>query len=240
MLQSITPRRWLSLGGIFTAAFAALLVIVESNVLLWPERRFRDDLFDACRHTLPFDTIPYLQTGFVGVPGRPYFSLGAVAVAATVIVLGYLVARHRVWSALLVIAASAGGAGLAGVLKSVIVGPGTHNPAGHSFPSGHAAVAVALCLSLAYLLIAARIGHRWKLAGALLLAVTLGLATLSALTFHYPTEVAGGYLLAVAWWAVLMAALAGRVSGEYAYGSEMQVGGLPAARTSREQRGAER
>lgn len=75
---------------------------------------------------------------------------------------------------------------------------------GYSFPSGHAEVSLALVLSLYLLLgVSQPRGNRfgpafWVLALGLPWAFLVGLSRLY-LQVHYPSDVLGGWVLAVAW-----------------------------------------
>lgn len=74
-----------------------------------------------------------------------------------------------------------------------------------SFPSGHATVAMSIALS-AVIALPAQLRAVAGLAGAAY-AAAVGVA-LVALGWHFPSDVAGGYLVSMAWAALVVAALA--------------------------------
>jgi membrane-associated phospholipid phosphatase len=129
----------------------------------------------------------------------------------TAALIGVALARGRVWRAVAVGTVLMGSAGAAQVLKQVLATPrfadwmGRDQLEAASWPSGHAtaAVAVALCAVIvappAWRAVVAFVG------GAC--AVAVAYATL-ALTWHYPSDVFGGILLAGLWSAAALAALA--------------------------------
>lgn len=214
-----TPRVWLQLSAASAILFALELALVERNVFLGREEQIRDGVFNAGREALPIDALPYLQGGLIiGDPNRPYLSLAALVIVGLAVMLVLLLIRRRIWSALLLCTAAPGGVALSTALKSMIVRPGTWSPGGHTFPSGHACVSMALFLTLAYLLGAANISTEWKQRGRHVLIFLLALSAYSILTFHYPTELIAGYLVAYAWWSLLMAMLAGPLAREWREG----------------------
>ena len=91
------------------------------------------------------------------------------------------------------------------VLKIVIRRPrpeaffGTALPESYSFPSGHALFAMCLYLTLAAIF--SRIyphAHRVLWAGAVLMILAIGLSRIY-LGVHYPSDVAGGYVIGLLW-----------------------------------------
>ncbi len=66
----------------------------------------------------------------------------------------------------------------------------------NSFPSGHATVAMSL--GLAFLLVAPQVWRRLAALAGWAYSIAVG-AALLALGWHYPSDVAGGYLIATAW-----------------------------------------
>jgi membrane-associated phospholipid phosphatase len=71
-----------------------------------------------------------------------------------------------------------------------------------SFPSGHATAAMSV--ALAVVILAPHNWRGWVAAIAAVYAACVGLV-LVALVFHYPSDVAGGYLIAIAWAGALSA-----------------------------------
>ncbi len=111
------------------------------------------------------------------------------------------VARRRLWVALAIVAILLGANVTTQLLKpllathrpSVIAGTG---PAGATWPSGHAtaAMSLALCLVLA---VPARL-RAWMAALGAAFAIAVCYSFL-ALLWHYPSDVLGGFLVAVTW-----------------------------------------
>lgn len=137
-----------------------------------------------------------------------------VLVLAGVAALFLWLTRHR-YSAALLVAAAAGGQLIALVLKEVferprpgVVEAGTtvHTS---SFPSGHATSAAVVYFSVAYL--AARLQRRrWSRVvtfGVAALVVALIAFSRLVLGVHYPSDVAAGVTLGLAWAAFCMATL---------------------------------
>jgi membrane-associated phospholipid phosphatase len=147
---------------------------------------------------------PAIRALALSVNPVPYacFGLGLVGICAV---------QRRFWRAATVGTVLIGAGGSAQVLKGLLATP--RNPSfGNGFrveeigwPSGHAAAVTALAMSA---VIVAPPAWRGVVAlGAGAFAVALGFATL-ALTWHYPSEVLGGVLLAGAWGASGLAVLA--------------------------------
>lgn len=131
-----------------------------------------------------------------------------LGIAFAVAMLGVLVAR-RAYARAAFWAVALGGCLVATrVLKELVERPeiGTRQ-AEYSFPSGNAAVSLAGVLALA-LLLKPPWQRRAVLAG--LAAVPLYGAALVLLLWHYPSDVVGGWALAVAWVAALWLAFDGR------------------------------
>lgn len=137
-----------------------------------------------------------------------------VVVLAGVAAMLLWVTRHR-YSAALLGAASAGGLLISSLLKLYFDRPrpqvaawGTE-VATSSFPSGHATSAAVVYVTVAYL--AARLQRRrwtrWLTLVAAAVVVVLIAASRLFLGVHYPTDVAAGILVGLAWAAFCMALL---------------------------------
>lgn len=86
-----------------------------------------------------------------------------------------------------------------------------HAPPTSSFPSGHTAAAVALCGSIAALVVfygARTVWRRIAIAVAILFPIAVAASRLYR-GMHYPTDVLGGALLGATWLRVSMAAVLG-------------------------------
>jgi membrane-associated phospholipid phosphatase len=137
------------------------------------------DLLD----TISFSSLALLGAAIMGVAllrGRPRLALGAGA-----ILIGANVTTQ--------------------LLKAVLDRPGPFGPENGSYPSGHVTVAMSLAMALvlvsppALRVAATLIGTAY--------AVGIGVAVI-AIDWHRPSDVIGAYLVAVAWAAVVAAALA--------------------------------
>lgn len=145
-----------------------------------------------------------------GVVSHPSQYLMVGATLGTFLVAVALYLRHMPFSSVLFLTDVAGAAILVSLLKLVV---SRHGPsltpwiaAGHTFPSGTAAVSVAFFGFLAYLLYQTS-RHVWTGRMLAALCVILSLAFVaSALTYHYPTEVLGGICTGLAWLALLQLA----------------------------------
>ncbi len=95
------------------------------------------------------------------------------------------------------------------VLKMLLAHPryqpllGWHQPSAEAFPSGHTTAAASIAIAFAF-----AVAPRWRL-----LTLTLGAAYVAAVGFsvvvldkHYPSDVAGGLLVAAGWGFAVLAA----------------------------------
>jgi membrane-associated phospholipid phosphatase len=130
---------------------------------------------------------------------------------AGLLLIGICLKRRRVWSAAMVATVMVGAGGSAQVLKHLLARPRIPS-FGDGFriedigwPSGHAAAATALAMCC--VIVAPQAWRGAVALGAGAFAVALAFATL-ALTWHYPSEVLGGILLAGVWGSAGLAALA--------------------------------
>lgn len=122
-------------------------------------------------------------------------------------VTGYLMLRRRWHTALLLLVAAGGGAAVCEGLKGVFARP---RPAvvphlvevtNASFPSGHAATATAVYLTLAVMLartVTHKVVRAYLVLWALFLAGIVGISRVY-LGVHYPTDVLAGWALGLSW-----------------------------------------
>jgi undecaprenyl-diphosphatase len=117
---------------------------------------------------------------------------------------GWLTYRHRGRYALVVVAVTLAGRGLAEIQKYAIERMRPENEvhlmpvSTPSFPSGHATSSMIVYLTLALVLAGDK---RWKwpaVAGALILSFCIGLSRLM-LGVHWPTDVVGGWAFGLLW-----------------------------------------
>lgn len=197
------------LGGFVVAAFGTwVFVEVAEHVQLGASQAFDDAVLRwlGAHHTTALDNIMVEITAL----GTGTVVLMIVAVAALFLVL----TKHK-YSAILLLVATAGGLLLNLILKlhfnrprPTIFVPEVH-AVSSSFPSGHAMSAAIVYGTVAYL--AARL-HRRGWARALVMlaaAIVILLICISRLYLgvHYPSDVAAGVVVGLAWAAFCMATL---------------------------------
>ncbi len=149
---------------------------------------------------------------------RDLTALGGYTVVSLALVaaLGFVLLGRRPATAMVMLAAGAGGMLLNLAMKHLFARPRPSvvpwlAATGHeSFPSGHAMLSAAVYLSLATLL--ARVMRRRRLrlyvvAVAVILVILIGSSRV-ALGVHYPTDVAAGWLAGGLW--ALLCGIAGR------------------------------
>ncbi len=203
--------RWIVPAGLCGLLFAANLVGVESGVTISEDRSLELSLHS----TLGPSTYDFFET-------VSSFGGGAVRVADVALIVVALVIARYWWSATLMVVATGGAALLETLIKFVVR---RYRPQlflhavatdGSSFPSGHATDTCAFALVIIYLVWHVYPHRGLMTAGALLLLAFVLLVGLSRIVLgvHYPADVVGGYTLAVAWVATLIAFFAPAVKAE--------------------------
>ncbi len=185
------------------AGFAAVLVFAY---WVGPLERLDRNVLDAL--STRTDTIPnrVAYVGFQVVNTRLVWVLAATIAALIALV------QWRLGDAVLAVALVAGAGGLDLALKAMLANPryqpvplgSDAYPWKDAFPSGHSVGSLAM--SLAFLSV---VPLSWRrptaVAGvAFTLYVSLGVLVLN---YHYPSDVLGGWLLAMGWWFALLAVL---------------------------------
>ena len=133
----------------------------------------------------------------------------AAGVAFVVLVLVVLVAAGRLSLAALLVVAVLGVGALEWLGKEAVRRPSLNaGDAGYSFPSGHAMAAVALAV-LVVLVAGPR--RRALVVGLAAAAVVGYCALIVSRGWHYPTDVIGGWLVTLAWLALLWLAAGSRL-----------------------------
>jgi membrane-associated phospholipid phosphatase len=189
-----------------TAAASAIgMVAVGVLALAFETGRRRDAVMLEAFTGLDRSSIhPAIKVIALSVNPVPYACAGLALVGACLV-------RRRVWRAAAVATVLLGSGAAAQVLKHLLDRPRFPTFAAGArvedigWPSGHAAAATALAMCAVLVAPPA-----WRAAVALAAgayAVVLAHATL-ALTWHYPSEVLGGILLAGVWGVAALAALA--------------------------------
>ena len=136
-------------------------------------------------------------------------SLGSISVLSIIVLLvfGLIIALRRPREAFLLLAATAGGVGLTGVLKDFFqrdrpplvlhLAPAINA----SFPSGHATLSATVYLTLGALIahfVHSRRIRIYALSAAVILAVLVGCSRVY-LGVHWPTDVLAGWCVGAAW-----------------------------------------
>lgn len=132
---------------------------------------------------------------------------GPVLTLITVLAIGYLVTCRRGWSALILAAATSGGAWLNSALKHAFmrerpaVVPHLMEVSSASFPSAHAMNSAVVYVTLAMLLALTerRAPVRSYLLGAALLLTMIVGITRVYLGVHWPSDVLAGWSIGIAW-----------------------------------------
>jgi undecaprenyl-diphosphatase len=166
------------------ALFVAIAVRVTGDQAPWLDTRIVE-------HVPPPDTpnsLADLCNAFV-VAGMAFVIIAALATGVV------LVVRKRWQPALFWCLTFAGVLALELALKPLFGRPSLHSPGEYSFPSGHAMASMAFFVGATSLI---RGLPRWLYAvGAVLVAAYGG--ALVYISWHYPSDVVGGWLLTVAW-----------------------------------------
>lgn len=191
-----------AVGGCIACVAGFSLVLV---LAYWvgPTERLDRSVLDAL--STPTDTLvnEVAYVGFLIVNFRPtWVRVGAIAVLIAL-------AQWRIRDAVLAAVLVAGTGGLVLALKALLANPryqpipidSAAYPWKDAFPSGHAAGSLAM--SLAFLSV---LPHSWRrptaVAGIVFtLYISLGVLLLN---YHYPGDVAAGWLLAAGWWFFLL------------------------------------
>lgn len=225
------PRRFPTrlLVAITASGVAAFLVLAGLVASRWPWLSAGDQAADSAAHRDVL-TQPWLLVG-----ARTATAIGSPAVVDVVaaIVVVVLVVVRLWWYAVVVAVARVGELVCESVVKVVVARPrpGLVHPvasaSGYSFPSGHAGGSAALYGALALLGLAwAARWARLVLVAAAALVVCAVAASRVLLSVHYPSDVAAGVALGVAW--VSGAALLVRRPGTAAPASSVARPSVPA------------
>ena len=210
-------RDYLSRQGLLEMSLlAALLGLVGS---VWAFSAVADEVMDA--ETDHFDATilrAFRQPGDLGTGIGPKWmpvavgdltALGGTAVLTLIvlIVIAFLVLRHKWASALLVLGASVGGTLLSTVLKSFFqrqrpsVVPHLAEVTSLSFPSGHSMLSAVIYLTLGALLSRTTQDRRIKaffMITAVFITALVG-TTRVYLGVHFPTDVLAGWCAGTTW-----------------------------------------
>lgn len=187
-----------------TYAFAKLASLVR--------RGYTQPFDDAVMRWMGANQTPWVESLMVEVT-----MLGTWIVVLSIVVIAGLflwLTRHKYSTALLLVA-TAGGIGLNNILKVGFARPrpqifewGTH-VASWSFPSGHAMSSTVVYMTVAYLAARLQKGRLARLTTLVVAAVIVGVICFSRmyLGVHYPSDVAAGVIIGLAWAGFCMATL---------------------------------
>lgn len=213
MTLRVAPRWLISREGQPVLAFAGLALVLflamrfASELAAGEELALDKTLLLVLRqpHDLAQPIGPrWLQTAMLDVT-----ALGSTTVLTLIVLLAisYLLAIRRRLVAAIVVASTAGGTLLNFVLKVSFARPRpglvAHlvEESSMSFPSGHAASAAVIYLTLAILLASAQAARRVRwliIAAALLVTMLIGLSRIY-LGVHWPSDVVAGWAVGASW-----------------------------------------
>jgi undecaprenyl-diphosphatase len=216
-LRSSVTRAGTFLGGLGVLLIAGFII---AGVATWLFGEFAERVMSGGTQAFDDMVLKWMgahHTKLLDALMLEITALGTGTVVLMIVCVSALflgVTRHR-YSALLLIVATAGGLALNMVLKLFFDRPrpqvfdwGT-NAVSSSFPSGHAMSATIVYSTVAYLL-ARLYKRRWARALTLIAATFVIIAICLSriyLGVHYPSDVAAGVIIGLAWAAFCMAIL---------------------------------
>jgi len=195
---------------------AALFVMV---VMCWGFIELADEMREGeTREIDAWILLSFRQPQDLSIPmGPPWLlevandvtALGGQTILAlfTMLAIGYCIIIHRLGTAALIVAASAGAAAFSTLLKWSFsrsrpdIVPHLVEVTSASFPSGHAMLSAAVYLSLGAIIAQITPGHRPKIyimSAALLISGLVGVSRLY-LGVHFPSDVLAGWSAGLAW-----------------------------------------
>lgn len=195
------PRIWLLIALSCAAFFVADLLLVESGHFARQEIALRSAIYQSPNIVLR--VLPAIS--LVNLSPDPHRYGLILAGLVTIAVVAILVRLRQRASAALLLTNMVGAVVWATILKDVVVRPFDSAYHGHSFPSGHAAGAVVLFGTLAYVLWHTTRHRDIARIGTAVAGVFTVIVGLSAATFHYFSDVLGGFALGGAWLALVLA-----------------------------------
>jgi undecaprenyl-diphosphatase len=187
-----------------TYAFAKIAELVRAG--------YTQQFDEAVLRWMQRNQTPWVESLMVEVT-----MLGTWIVVLSIVTIAGLflwLTRHK-YSTVLLLVATAGGIGLNNILKVGFARPrpqvfewGTH-VSSWSFPSGHAMSSTVVYVTVAYLAARLQKTHIARLATLLVAAVIIAVICFSRLYLgvHYPSDVAAGVIIGLAWAGFCMATL---------------------------------
>ena len=185
-----TPRRlWLAAAACVAAFLVLLAVVYTTDPGASADKRALVGFGELRRPRLA-----ELADGVAHLADPVPFALIAVTLVAIAVVRGHLLVG--IAAGVVIVGANV----TSQILKPLLENPrglyGSYGVAAEAFPSGHATAAMSLALA-AVMVAPARLRPLVGCAGAAF-ALAVGFAIVS-LDWHFPSDVAGGYLVAAAW-----------------------------------------
>ena len=209
----LDPRRWLFREQRFLALFVASAALIAGFVALAGEMQegethaFDIAILEALRQ--PGNPAQLIGPGWLQSAATDITALGGVTVLALVsaLAIAFLLLRGRWRQAVFTTVATAGGALMGALLKSLFarsrpeVVPHLVEVTSLSFPSGHSLNSAIVYLTLAVMIARSftdRTSRVFTVSVAVVLVLAIG-CTRVLLGVHYPTDVLGGWTLGAAW-----------------------------------------
>jgi undecaprenyl-diphosphatase len=194
-------RRHASAGCL--ACLAGFVVVLVFAYWVGPTERLDRSVLDALSTSTDTAVNHVAYVGFQVVNFRPFWVL--VGIVAVLIALS----QWRIRDAVIAAALVAGVGGLDLALKALLANPryqpvpveSDAYPWKDAFPSGHSAGALAM--SLAFLTVVPPAWQRPTAAVGAVFTLFISLGVL-LLSYHYPSDVLAGWLLAAGWWFALL------------------------------------
>lgn len=197
---------------VFGALIAVLGTYLFAEIAKLVRNGYTQPFDDAVLRWMNTHQVPWLERLMVEVTmlGTWIVVLSIVSIAALFLWL----TRHR-YSAALLLVATAGGIGLNNILKIGFSRPRPHifewgtTVSSSSFPSGHAMSATVVYVTVAYLAARLQKTHVARLATLAVAGVFVAAICFSRLYLgvHYPSDVAAGVIIGLAWASFCMATL---------------------------------
>lgn len=200
---AIDTRHALGAAALCAVVFCVAFVLARTESFARYDQQLKDALLGAFGHTVG-QLLEVLAAAITS----------AFVVAVTILAAAATLALLRRWWGLAFLGVALGGAALLDVVVKALIPKPVFWYGDPRFPSGHALTTTVFFVALACIVwYAGRENMLNRLAAGALLAAG-GLASLATVDFHLPTDVLGGWSLAIAWLVVLLSLFVHRLSAE--------------------------